>query len=210
MTEPGPPRVPGTAGYGQAAEMLARQYEGVDFAWAYRSVLHALPSPPADLLDIGAGTGRDAAEFARRGYRVVAVEPTPEFRQIGQRLHGALPIEWLDDALPELAAAHALDRRFALVSLIAVWMHLDAAERARAMPRVAQLLQPGGLLVMSLRHGPVPPGRRMFAVGADETRALAAADGLTLMHQGSGPDMLGREGVTLTLLAFRRSDGYAL
>jgi SAM-dependent methyltransferase len=209
MADAGNKRASGTEGYAEAAETLAVQYESISFERTYRSLMHLLPSPPADVLDIGAGSGRDAAAFAALGHRVVAVEPTAEFRRIARRLHGSSRITWLDDSLPELARLYARDQRFDLVSLIAVWMHLAESERAGAMPRVAELLRPSGILVMSLRHGPVPPGRRMFAVGAEETCRLAAGEGLTLMHHGTGPDMLGRAAVSWTLLAFRRSDGYA-
>ena len=41
------------------------------------------------------------------------------------------------------------------------------------MVNVAALVGPLGLLVMTLRHGPVPSGRIMFAVSAEETIALA-------------------------------------
>jgi SAM-dependent methyltransferase len=209
MTGPANQRASGTEGYAEAAEALAQQYESVSIERAYGSLMHMLPSPPADILDIGSGTGRDAAAFAERGHRVVAVEPTLEFRRIAQRLHPSSAIAWLDDSLPELARLSERQGQFDLVSLIAVWMHLDPWQRARAMPRVAALLRPCGLLVMSLRHGPVPAGRRMFEVGAEETCRLAAGEGLTLMHHGTGRDMLGRAGVSWTMLAFRRGDGYA-
>jgi hypothetical protein len=46
------------------------------------------------------------------------------------------------------------------------------------MPVVASLLSPDGVLVMTLRHGPVPSDRIMFDVSAEETLALAEAQGL--------------------------------
>ena len=49
------------------------------------------------------------------------------------------------------------------------------------MPRVAKLLRAEGVLALSLRHGPVPPGRRMFEVTADETIGLAQTEGLRLL-----------------------------
>ena len=80
--------------------------------------------------------------------------------------------------LPQLAATRALNQTFDMVLMHAVWMHLTEAERAAAMPHVAGLLAPGGKLVMSLRHGKVPEGRRMFDVTGEETIALAAEHGL--------------------------------
>jgi SAM-dependent methyltransferase len=167
---------PGTEGYAEQAEVLVPQYEALDFEEKHREVMPWFPAPPSRVLDIGAGTGLDAACFAARGHTVLAVEPTPELRDAGRRLHPEL--DWLDDALPDLALTRARSERFDLVMLIAVWMHLDAGERNAAMPAVASLLAPGGRLVMALRHGPVPPGRRMFDVSAQETQALAARYGL--------------------------------
>lgn len=46
------------------------------------------------------------------------------------------------------------------------------------MQRIVSLLQAGGRVIMSLRHGPVPSGRRMFAVSAEVTIELAAKLGL--------------------------------
>jgi hypothetical protein len=65
-----------------------------------------------------------------------------------------------------------------LVMLTAVWMHLEGAQRARGMPILAGLLRQGGLMLMTLRHGPIPSGRRMFEVPADETIAFALTHGL--------------------------------
>ncbi len=58
-------------------------------------------------------------------------------------------------------------------------------------------------MALSLRHGPVPPGRRMFDVSGAETVQLAEAEGLDpalLLENQTG--RLGREGVSWTRLAF--------
>jgi hypothetical protein len=73
------------------------------------------------------------------------------------------------------------------------------------MPRVAGLVRPGGVMMLSLRYGPVPPGRRMFDVSAGETVQLARAEGLTLSLRLDHQDgLLGRPGVSWTRLAFSR------
>jgi SAM-dependent methyltransferase len=198
--------VSGTEGYAEQAEGLVKQYESVVFGETHRLILHLIPTTASRVLDIGAGTGRDAAGFAALGHHVVAVEPTIEMRTRGMALHPSPRIEWLDDSLPDLAHLMSRRERFDVVMLTAVWMHLDAAQRQRAMPNVASLVQPGGVLIMSLRYGPVPTGRRMFAVSADETVRLVAAEGLQLVlrREGLAPRP-GQPGVTWTRLAFARS-----
>jgi len=198
----------GTQGYGETADVLVTQYESRSFADVHRGVLPLLPAAPARALDIGAGTGRDAAALAALGHTVLAVEPTPEMRAHGQRLHPSPAIEWLDDSLPELAHAHARvqerGERFDLVMMTAVWMHLDEAERTRAMECVAGLVAPGGLMTLSLRHGPVPAGRRMFDVSPAETRALAARHGLATIYEKERPSVFNADGVWWDVLAFRK------
>jgi len=201
------PVVRGSRGYAEQAEELVARYEGIDFSAAHQAVLPLLSTAPASVIDIGAGTGRDAAWLAERGHRVVAVEPTEALRSRAIALHPTPAIEWIDDSLPALRRVLAQRRRFDLVMLTAVWMHLDAEERRVAMANVVALVAPLGMLVMTLRHGPAPSGRIMFAVSAEETIALAATHGLGLVlnvHAESSQAANRDAGVSWTQLAFRR------
>ncbi|WP_411080556.1 class I SAM-dependent methyltransferase [Streptomyces sp. cmx-18-6] len=198
-------RVRGTAGYARAADVLAVQYEDITFAEVHRDVLSLVPAEPARILDIGAGTGRDAAALAALGHSVVAVEPTAELRGHGQRIHAGSAIEWVDDALPTLAL-HQCPGRFDAVFATAMWMHLDVEERALAMARVAALLMPDGRFFVNLRHGPVPDGRRMFDVSAAETVELGAANGLQTLLSSEHSDLHGREGVRWSSLVLQAKD----
>jgi SAM-dependent methyltransferase len=204
------PRANGTEGYGETADALVARYESLSFADVHRDTLHLIPAMPSRVLDIGAGTGRDAAALAALGHVVVAVEPTPELRTHGQRLHRASAITWIDDALPDLDNVHARGERFDLVLLTAVWMHLDSDERERAMARIAGLLQPGALVTLLLRDGPVPAGRRMFEVSSVETSALAARHGLQTIHDSERPALLGGSAVWWSVLALRAGRGETL
>ncbi|MCC7273976.1 MAG: class I SAM-dependent methyltransferase [Alphaproteobacteria bacterium] len=198
-------RASGTEGYAEEAEALVGRYESIAFADLHGAILHLLPAVPGRILDIGAGTGRDAAALAAMGHDVVAVEPTAALRRAAGVLHPSPRIEWLDDSLPDLTALGDRGEGFDAVMLTAVWMHLDATQRRRAMPRVAALVRPGGGLFLSLRHGPVPPGRRMFEVSAAETLALAAREGLTATLRREGePALSGAAGVVWTRLAFAK------
>lgn len=175
--------VPGTQGYAEEAAQLIARYEGIAFADKYAAVLPLLPETPGTVLDIGAGTGADAAWLAARGHAVTAVEPLAAFREAGMAAHGARGIAWIDDSLPLLATLETRAGTFDTVLLAAVWMHLAPDERGAAMERVAALLKPGGVLVMSLRHGSVPAGRCMFDVPVPETVVLAERNGLRLVFK---------------------------
>jgi len=197
--------VSGTEGYADEAEALAEQYESISFAEVQRDVLHLIPREPCRVLEIGSGTGRDAAGFAALGHSVLAVEPTEALRTRAMALHPSPLIEWVDDSLPDLSTLVTRGETFDVAMLTAVWMHLDEAQRRRAMPNVASLVRPGGVMIMSLRHGPVPRGRRMFTVSAEETTALTEAEGMRLVSKLEKPDgALKRPGVSWVRLAFER------
>jgi 2-polyprenyl-3-methyl-5-hydroxy-6-metoxy-1,4-benzoquinol methylase len=159
----------GTEGYAEEAENPFRRYENISFADVHASVLHLIPTAPCRVLDIGSGTGRNAAALAAMGHGVVAIEPTAELRLRAARSHPSPRIEWLEDSLPDLTRVAQRGEQFGLVMLTAVWMHLDEPQRRRAMRRIAFLVRADGVVIMTLRHGPVPRGRRMFAISADET-----------------------------------------
>ena len=64
----------------------------------------------------------------------------------------------MNDALPDLRALRALGRRFDLILLSAVWMHVAPKGRERAFRILSELLGPSGLLVITLRLGETAPG----------------------------------------------------
>ena len=126
-------------------------------------------------------------------------------RRGAMALHPSPLIEWLDDSLPDLATVLTRGEQFDVVMLTAVWMHLDQQQRRRAMPNVAALVRDGGAMTMTLRHGPVPPGRRMFEVSAEETIALVQPLGLRgALNQSAEPSSR-QLGVSWTRLAFRKT-----
>lgn len=194
-------------GYAAAATAdFIAAYDGLSPESIYEHVIDLFPSPSAKVVDIGAGTGRDAAWFAHKGHDVLAIEPVRELREAGQTLHAAANIKWLDDRLPHLDAAPACGT-FDLVTLCAVWQHLTDEDRAIAVPRLATMIAPSGMLIMSLRHGPGAASRRVFPVSSDMTIERASACGLRLIRrQDANSVQAGNQamGVSWTWLAFEK------
>lgn len=197
-------KVAGTAGYGEKAQILAEQYESIEFDDVYRDVLQLIPQRPSDILDIGAGSGRDSAALSHKGHTVIAVEPTKELREEGQRRHFMQNLQWIDDCLPSLHATKQLGRSFDLVLLTAVWMHLKAKERQIAMQVIFDLLRLKGKIIMTLRHGPVPDGRQMYDVSAKETVELAGQYGLRVKHISQCQDMFNRNDVSWSIVVLEK------
>ena len=199
--------VSGTEGYAENASSLISRWQSISFVDHHKPVLHLIPDAPSRILDVGSGIGTDAATFAAMGHSVVAIEPVDELRVAARNLHPACAVEWLDDSLPDLATLVSRRATFDVVMLTAVWTHLDVEQRRQAMPVISSLLHEGGMLIMSLRHGPVPEGRRMFDVSAEETIRLANVQNLRSMFECRTPSVQQANrniGVSWTRLAFKK------
>lgn len=138
--------------YTTHARRFFEQYQRLRFEDVHAAWLQYLPSQPEFALDVGAGSGRDAAALAERGWEVLAVEPSNGLRALGQEATAGKNVHWLADALPDLGQVRALSYRFNLVLVSAVWMHVAPGQRERAFRILTELLAPGGLLVITLRH----------------------------------------------------------
>ncbi len=132
------------------------------------------------MLDVGAGSGRDAEWLASHGWDVIAAEPATSLRQEAARLHPTPGIRWIDDRLPALNAVHRLGLSFDLIWLSGVWMHISPEARPRALRKLATLLKPGGRLMLTLRHGPSEDDRPMWPVSENEVERLGLDVGLAL------------------------------
>lgn len=190
--------------YDLQAMRLVAEYEALDPS-AYRRTYEALLPIGADLLalDVGAGSGRDAAWLATLGFAVVAAEPSAGMRRAGERLHAEAGIRWIDDRLPGLERSHALGLSFDVVLLSAVWQHVATGDRQRAFRKLVTLLKPGGLMVITLRFGPAPPDRPMHEVSLGEIEGLAREFGMLVArverHAGDAARRPGVEWITVAL-----------
>lgn len=175
-------KTPAITIYEANSAALAARYDAVETESLLAGVLDLLPPPPAPVLDVGAGSGRDAAWFAARGHPVTAAEPAAGFRGV---IAARLPEVTLADAgLPDLAG---IDGGFGLILVNAVWHHLDAVARQSALHRLAALLRPSGRVLLSLRQGPVPAGQPVYRADPQGEIVRASDAGLFLVRSVATP-----------------------
>ena len=160
--------------YNREAGNLVKQYESITFEELNQQTISLLPSSPCHVLDVGAGSGRDAAWFADQGYQVTAIEPAVELLKRAKMLHPSLKISWFEDSLPQLLLVKTLSSSFDLIWLSAVWMHLPQSDRPAAFANLDALLNHAGRMMFTLRHGPAPQGRVFHPVSVEEILSLAA------------------------------------
>lgn len=194
------------AGYDASADELLDRYDRLGSEAIHAGVSRFLPEAGGVVLDVGAGSGRDAAWLRGRGLDVVAVEPARRMREGAQARRSDPGTRWIDDRLPELGAVHALGLSYDAILLSAVFMHVPPADRPKAFRRLTALLKPGGVLLMSVRTGTGPPGRPMWPVAQAEIEALARRQGLAVLEVGERPDHQGRDDVHWTIFVLRQPD----
>ena len=192
--------------YNANASALVSQYESLAAESLHSWLVDLLPKNKNLALDVGAGSGRDAAWLASLGFEVVAVEPSAGMRNEARRLHESEKIQWLDDSLPDFRVTQRLGLSFDVILLSAVWMHLLPADRPRAFRKLITLLKPGGLLALTLRIGPAAPERAMFEVSEQEIEKLAKNHGVFIERRMLASDQGGRTEVSWIQLALRLPD----
>jgi SAM-dependent methyltransferase len=197
---------PAIDAYDSRAEELSDAYESVPFEKVHEGILDLLPAAPGRILDVGAGSGRDAAWFAYRGHEVVAVEPSQEMRREARERHLDPRIRWLADDMPALKETHRTGLSFDFILLSAVWMHVAPEERRRAFRKLVTLLQPRGRLAISLRLGRPDESRSMHPVSREEVERLAHDFGLRVVRCVPAADLLGRGDVRWETVVFEYPD----
>ena len=68
------------AWYDDNVESVVERHESLAPEKVNAWLAGVLPDQPALVLDVGAGSGRDAAWLASRGHEVIAVEPSKQMR----------------------------------------------------------------------------------------------------------------------------------
>ena len=125
--------------YNDNARRLFSEYQSIDPDSLHSVWSDFMPREPWLALDVGGGSGRDSLWLARKGWRVIAVEPAAGLMKLGMDATRLQDVTWMDDSLPLLAGLENYLRRFKLILVSGVLMHLDRKERAQSMKTLARI-----------------------------------------------------------------------
>ncbi|MBD1577376.1 class I SAM-dependent methyltransferase [Vibrio sp. S11_S32] len=181
--------------YHNNATSLASQYNATSFEKVHQSWQAYWPVENDVILDVGAGSGRDALWMAQQGCQVIAVEPAENLRHEGEKLTGD-SVTWIDDRLPDLNNVITSRLCFDVILLSAIWMHLSVSERKTTLQVLSRLLSPNGRIILTLRYGEFFDDRHAFEVSLNEISQLTKG---SVLHQefssNINADSLGRNEV---------------
>jgi hypothetical protein len=168
--------------------------------------------PGSEILDIGAGSGRDMGILIREKYEAYGAEPSHRLRELALQTPGLAGRIW-EGALPDLAGR--IGRKFDGILCSAVFQHIPREQQFDAAFDIRNLLKANGRLLLSIpkdRPGidasRRDEGGRLFTqLVPKELELLFERLGFQRIGAWVDIDSLGRSGISWTTLLFElRSD----
>lgn len=189
--------------YREHAREAAKRYEQVDSRLFLRELPIWVPNK-AKILDLGCGSGRDAAFLLSEEYDVYGIDGSQEMVQEAQQLHPELSGRLQAQALPSRLPFP--DDSFNAVISIAFFMHFSKEDIDLLCREIRRVLVPHGVLWMSARL-PVAPkpaeieersyvdayGRFILRLSTEQWRNQVEKFGFYCKKLHMDRDALGRE-----------------
>jgi len=119
---------------------------GIDPA-AFLEPLAKLLKPQATILDIGCGSGRDLLWFARRGFHPTGFEQSPSLANLARK-HSNCPVMEGD-----FSCFNFSDLQFSALVFVGSLVHVSQEALPAILASTCQALNPGGLLLITLKEG---------------------------------------------------------
>ncbi len=184
---------------GNVDEMTA-VYERVGDARSLDRFVAAIP-PGCRVLDVGCGSGRDAARLLALGFDVLAVDGSAGMLERARTLHPELDGRLSRVALP--ASLPFPTGAFDAVMSWAMVMHLERDQLPVLFAEIARIVRPGGVFAYSVnteRPGRDADdrdasGRRFTCLPAVVWERLHAAAGFRTLWAEQTDDITGRPGI---------------
>ena len=186
--------------YSQNALKVAERYESADVKQLHDFLTSSL-KPCGRLLELGCGSGRDAAFMVSQGFKVLATDGSASMVEQAKLHHPELAAHLVHLELPA-GLSNALGV-FDGIYAVGVLMHLSIQEIERTISAINSLLAANGRFVFSVpaRRDEVTTnefdskGRRFTALSPDGWTDLCLKHNLQIVRTMISEDGLGRGGV---------------
>jgi len=160
--------------YSRNADAYVEETANVDMGELYAPFTGYLPSG-ARVLDAGCGAGRDVLFFLKNGYRVEALDISPEMAVRAEALTGITVARQSFEAVDRV---DYYDGIWCCASLL----HVPLSRLPAALSALTRALKPGGVLYASFKYG--------IAERVKDGRHFTDLDGKTLQRLADGIDGL--------------------
>jgi hypothetical protein len=197
--------------YDENAEAVFARHQSVPSPVA-KYIKLAFP-PGGEILDIGAGSGRDMQTLMREQYAAYGVEPCEPMRRIAIGHDPRLVERLMGGSLPGLSSQ--IDRKFDGIICSAVFMHIPAEQHFDCAFDIRNLLKSYGRLILSVprtrpdvdEEGRDSHGRLFVPIVPESLELLFERLGFQRIGKWEDEDALGRRGITWTTLLFELTSG---
>jgi len=193
-----------------AAEFVTR-YESADMSIVHRILLRHLPEK-GRVLEIGCGSGRDAAFLTSSGFDITAIDASAQMLAAALQNHPALAGRVHHAPLPLPSDSPLLSQQFDAVVSIATIMHIPEHDLFECASQMRDMLIPGGILLLSGSVGREgisanrdPQGRLFIERPAEELQLLFERLGFRLVSKHENEDSFARTVQWYTLVMQRAS-----
>lgn len=196
--------------YSQNSLKVAERYESANVTKLHDFLLSSL-KPGGRLLELGCGSGRDAAFMVNQGFKVLATDGSASMVQQAKTHHPELAGHVVHLKLPD-GLSNELGV-FDGIYAVAVLMHLSVQEIERTIRAVNPLLTAKGRFIFSvparrdeaLTNAFDSKGRRFTALSPDRWKDLCLKHNLQIVRTMISEDGLGRDGIVwMNCLAEKR------
>ena len=190
--------------YQQYAEELAQRYERADVADLHRRLLDTFSSG-SKLLEVGCGSGREAAFLCAQGFEVVGIDPAPAMIDRALSLHPELEGRLFQGDLPDELPSTLLEaEHYSGIYAVASLMHLLKEQLHPTFEILHRLLKQDGRLLFSVplsrpdldESGYDEKGRYFLLLSSDEWIDRAESAGFHIVRSATNGDGMGRESIT--------------
>lgn len=189
--------------YENDAHLYVERTENLDMTDTMSRVLGHTRGAPRNVLDLGCGSGRDAAAFAAKGYNVLAVDGAKAMCDI-------TAARGIPTKHATFQSFHAPDKSFQLIWAMASLLHVPWGDMPALLEKYVSMLEVEGIFYMSFKEleaeGIDAKGRYFNAPGMVDIAVLAEGDPrMELLEIWQSKDAAGRNTAWQNLVLRRKS-----